>query len=276
MIIVALAACLAAPPKPHAQSPFLRSAERFPVHVQVAALLATVRITSGEPGSPQIETDCGLFGGLFRRRQRYQPGPWIQPQPRRGWTSGTGVIVGTEPGYFWVLTASHCVSDGGPVAVHLIWRDGKSHPGKSWAPKQLVARIRSDDVALLKIKRDGPVPGALPIRPDLFEPPAPVLSLGCDNAEYPWMWEGNIIGTQADSWVTDVQPWHGRSGGPLIDQQGYVVGICSAYSGNRGVFCHLKHLHRACDMAGVSWLYGAERQPEPEPPCPGPVCPQRR
>ncbi len=233
-------------PRPHEKSPWLRSESRFPEMVQTAAILSSV-VTTSHPDARGKTSRC------------------------------TGTIVGFQQAkndkwHVYVLTAGHCVR-GGIKHVDFIWRDGRPSLNNP-CPKRVIARPRGHDVAIIQIEHSGPIPWAMPIRPHNPTPPFDVLSLGTDRASVPWSWDGRVV-RSGHEWITDKQPWHGRSGGGLFDQKGHLLGVCSAYdSYGRGHFVHLRGIHQACDEAGLSWLYGGkDKAPRPRPTPPPKECP---
>jgi hypothetical protein len=71
-----------------------------------------------------------------------------------------------------------------------------------------------------------------------------------------------IVATWGHDYKTDTRPWHGRSGGGLIDKKhGYLVGVCSAYTGQsnhaermngeNGIYVSLPTIQKFLVKAGV-------------------------
>jgi hypothetical protein len=46
----------------------------------------------------------------------------------------------------------------------------------------------------------------------------------------------------------------GRSGGPLVDSRGQLLGICSGNDKGRGFFCHLEDIHQFLTANGLRAL----------------------
>ena len=55
-------------------------------------------------------------------------------------------------------------------------------------------------------------------------------------------------------WRTETPPELGRSGGPLLDAQGRVIGIAIAASGQKGFYAHHDEILAALKRNGFSWL----------------------
>jgi hypothetical protein len=59
----------------------------------------------------------------------------------------------------------------------------------------------------------------------------------------------------AHFWEASGKPTAGRSGGLLMNRQGYLLGICSGISGETGYYCHIEEIHRFLKSNALSWLY---------------------
>jgi hypothetical protein len=55
-------------------------------------------------------------------------------------------------------------------------------------------------------------------------------------------------------WEVAVPPVGGMSGGPLVDPDGRVIGICTAAQDGQGYFTHLDEILAALKREGYSWL----------------------
>jgi len=61
-------------------------------------------------------------------------------------------------------------------------------------------------------------------------------------------------GTEANYWEACKPQAVGRSGGPLVDQRGYVVGICSGREKGKGYYTHIAEIHYALRGPVYQWL----------------------
>ena len=66
--------------------------------------------------------------------------------------------------------------------------------------------------------------------------------------------------TEAFYWETAIPQEEGRSGGPMIDARGYVIGIASGTQHKKGYYSHIDEIHSALKQEGFDWLY------KPPPP----------
>jgi len=65
-------------------------------------------------------------------------------------------------------------------------------------------------------------------------------------------------GTKHVFWEGQEASVVGRSGGPLIDRRGNLVGVCSGKSGGKGYYVHLDYVYEALDREGLTWVYADE------------------
>ena len=98
-------------------------------------------------------------------------------------------------------------------------------------------------------------------RPKAF--PANVLAIGAGNDRAATVWADAIQAKDfitreqkkpAFFWRTEVPPEPGRSGGPLLDARGRVIGIAIATSGGSGYYAHHDEILAALKRDGYSWL----------------------
>ena len=60
---------------------------------------------------------------------------------------------------------------------------------------------------------------------------------------------------EAFFWQTAAKPEKGRSGGPLLDADGRVIGICAATQDEKGYFTHLDEILAGLKTAKYEWLW---------------------
>ena len=143
---------------------------------------------------------------------------------------GTGIIVDTN-GY--ILTNSHVISDGQANTVNVLFNDGTTSPGKvAWYDPQL-------DMAIVKVNKTGLTPAELGNSDDVTTGDIAVAignPLGLDLQRS--VTQGIISGldrtieteqgTMTGLIQTDASINSGNSGGPLLNQNGQVIGINTA------------------------------------------------
>lgn len=151
-----------------------------------------------------------------------------------------------------------------PTTIEVFYKNDK----KLETPAKYAATVISfkkdfygDDISIMSFKPDWELQNWFPIAPLTYKIPMNerLYSVGCDSltevACYfvkPIGFDGPFLATQENS------PRRGRSGGGLIDKDGYYVGICvrtSDVSGNgTGYFVKLETIHDYCNKNGLSWL----------------------
>lgn len=147
---------------------------------------------------------------------------------------GSGTVIGTGDGWTLVLTCWHCFEtpkeQQKPIAIDVpkAWLNGPQKVGI----KLVALGDQKCDLALLKINY-GPVHTVVPIAPRNHKISQECLSMGFDSMQYPaQVRNAKIMKTDSTLFWTDARPWHGRSGGALIERStGYLVGVCHAYTG---------------------------------------------
>jgi S1-C subfamily serine protease len=184
-------------------------------------------------------------------------------------TAGTGVVVGTKDGFAYLLTATHVVPFDG---VEVAFTSREAYPKTVWFADrpEVVTRWPDADLALIRFK----VPderGDLPVpqltlagpgqRPKSF--PFPAWTVGVGSAEASTVRVDRVGAKPAIRppnrglgfyWETDVAPEVGRSGGPLLDGRGRVIGLCEAARGGHGYYTHLDEILAALKRDGHGWL----------------------
>lgn len=179
--------------------------------------------------------------------------------------TGSGVVVGVKDGFAYLLTANH-VAAADLVEVEFTSREQYPKPAWYGAGAEVVARWPDPDVALVRFplgKRDVPV---LPLAPAWQRPktfPAPVVSVGVGGNRASVPLADTVIGKEfvrregkgpAFFWRTEAAPERGRSGGPLLDARGRVIGITVAVRDGAGYYAHHDEILAALKRGGYGWL----------------------
>ena len=209
----------------------------FPEALQVRALTATVRVSN--------------------------PGKKIE---------GSGVIVGRTGTFVYVLTAHHVVAgaDGVEISVFAEKNDAKAH--KVYRNGRVVAKSADlRDLALVRVLADDKLLPNLPICPVEGMPKEDVVSTlatGCSAGQGPTAIVHDAVGKKkvrkkADAesayfWETAGTVAKGRSGGPLVDKRGFVIGICSGTSDGAGYYTHIQEIHHFLKENVFDWLADKE------------------
>jgi len=174
-------------------------------------------------------------------------------------TGGSGVIIAHSGGHAYVLTAQHVTPKAETVEVKLV----RGKPVKA----EVLARSTGLDLAILRFAAtDLPAPVSLAAAGTSLEQ---VISVGWEEGATPTAQAEEVKGTvrlrrPGESttvlcWEAARPPASGRSGGPLVDQAGRVVGIASGHDGSRGYFVHVDEIHGFLKANALRWLIEDDR-----------------
>ena len=188
--------------------------------------------------------------------------------------AGTGVIIGRRGDFLYVLTARHVVADAKSLEILPFAEANPSQPMKPLREVRVVAtsdEIR--DLALLRIavaEETFPVLLLCPARSLPKEAGFKALSVGCSLGRSPTCEPEEVIGKKKATRGPDGKPgvfWEvereipeGRSGGPLLDRRGMLIGICSGVSKEKGYFTHADEIRAFSGIHGF-WLVAVSGKP---------------
>lgn len=183
---------------------------------------------------------------------------------------GTAVVVGIRDGAAYLLTANHVVSGTADRTVEFFTKDTYRNPRKLKITETPVYHSPLADLALLKVHLDIATKPGIKVmkmpqpwdRPKKF--PEEALSIGCAKGDDPTCLVEKIVAKvlvrRANDggtffWQTKDPPTQGRSGGPLVDKHGRLIGICTANQEHLGYYSHLDEIHVALKEGGYSWIW---------------------
>lgn len=177
----------------------------------------------------------------------------------------SGVIIGRSGPLVYILTAAHCVADRRQVAVTTFTAGPPVKRAKTYRRVQVVARAPNEDLALLALATSDELPEGVRVCPLAAVPQRRVraLTVGCDK-DFPTCYGDDVQGRKVIRkklgdqvvwfWEANTSPAIGRSGGPLLDADGRLLGVCSAgYLGN-GYYCHTDEIHKFLQRNAYQWL----------------------
>jgi S1-C subfamily serine protease len=170
---------------------------------------------------------------------------------------GTGVNLGKKGKYTYILTTRHFARKGDRVEVSTF--SEKSYPGPEevYASGEVVAESDNiRDLALVRLSTKGELPGALRLCPPNQAPAqkgkSRALAVGCTSGKSPTPLVAVVLGKKRISrsaggeaayfWQIEKEHPEGRSGGPLVDGQGHLLGILSGTSHGKSYFVYLDEI----------------------------------
>jgi S1-C subfamily serine protease len=170
--------------------------------------------------------------------------------------TGSGAVIAVEGPHGYVLTAAHVVASAKAVQV-------RTAAGKS-ATAEVLAKDAVTDLAVLRLPAVG-----LPDPVRLVKPgttPKATVSVGWEKGDAPTALDEAITrkvhlrkpGADAAVWCWQAERKQvaGRSGGPLLDETGAVVGVASGHDGAAGYYVHADEVHTFLRRNGLKWLAG--------------------
>jgi hypothetical protein len=194
---------------------------------------------------------------------------------------GSAILVAQKGGKAYLLTAAHVV----PVPDRTIGGHEKEDPKNveiSFYSVQrpdhvilsgnavVIARMPNEDLAVLATElKNAPKP--IPICPRNqksmagLKPPFEVLTMGVlldgpPESQFDQVKDRKVIrkpdGTKALFWEAAIPQQLGRSGGAMIDADGYVIGIASGTEHGNGYYTHIDEIHWGLVHGDLSWLFG--------------------
>jgi S1-C subfamily serine protease len=181
---------------------------------------------------------------------------------------GSGVILGRKGPFAYILTACHLVDRSDGLEVATFSTTSYPKPWRLYRSVRLVAGAGDiRDLALLRVVTDDPMPGTLALCPARFVPEGmgfKALSVGCSGGAAPTCQVDEVTGKklarrEAEGkavafWEVDRKQQEGRSGGPLVDRRGCLLGVCSGTNKEMSYFCHADEVRAFLIGSGFDWL----------------------
>jgi hypothetical protein len=185
--------------------------------------------------------------------------------------TGSGVVVGSEGTFLYVLTAAHVVAKADGLEVDVFAAGSYPEPEHVYDKARVVASAEGlSDLALVRVATRDRAAASLRVCPPRLLPgdkELPVLTAGCSAGEAPTCLEERAAkkrvrrqagGETAVVWEGSRRPDPGRSGGALFEKRGYLLGICGGANGDRGYYTDAETIQAFLKANGFKWLYEEE------------------
>lgn len=149
-------------------------------------------------------------------------------------SGGSATVVLTEPGRTILTSAEHMFHGADRHRKFNIEAPAPTSGPSINGNLRCIDVDPANDLALLQMDI-GPLPYVCPVAPAGAAYEKHCLSVGYDDAKTPpTMRPATIVSQEGGRTLTRERPWHGRSGGAIIDERnGWLVGVVSGYSGPR-------------------------------------------
>ncbi len=180
---------------------------------------------------------------------------------------GSGVLLKRNGPIVYVLTANHIVDGAKRVEVSTF--SAGSHPKTAavYRMAEVIAQAPESDLAVLQWTTRDEMPGAAKVCPPSKLPEGKefvALSVGCADGRPPTCALEDVKGRRKVRkpgvegtvlcWETARAPLKGRSGGPLLDRRGYLIGVDSGAGDGKGYYTHIEEVHAFLKRNGLKWL----------------------
>jgi S1-C subfamily serine protease len=216
---------------------------------------ALLLLTVGGPGSAEPED----FSEAARTAAQVATVRVINPA---GKSEGSGVLIKQIGDEVYLLTASHVVENGQRVRVQTFGRPADRFDGV------VMARSPRRDVAVVRISCPQRVRGIARLCPPALVPDDknfPGLTVGCVGDKPPIPRAETVLGKKRirtrtgidmDAWEVEHAQEEGRSGGPLFDKRGYVLGIASGTNNGRSYYTQTEEIYQFLKENRLDTLLG--------------------
>jgi hypothetical protein len=182
----------------------------------------------------------------------------------------TGVLLAYKDNHAYVLSAQHA-STGFRRTFQFFTEESMPQPAiELTGTAELVMSNTTADLVLYKLSwpdnlnwKPTPLVLAKPgDRPKRF--PFDAMSIGCADGRLPSANNETIqakkLGSKTETdvaffWETKTAPKPGRSGGPQLNADGQIIGLCAASKDGLGYYAHLDEIHVALKTTANDWIW---------------------
>jgi S1-C subfamily serine protease len=177
--------------------------------------------------------------------------------------TGTGVVIGVRDGDVYILTAAHVVSRGAKVQAETFSPLEPSKVDSTHEGGEVRFRVTDADLAVIRIPAGKREWAVVKLAHESDVKGAWVI--GCDDGREPRFTAIALTGkklvrrpdgTSAFYSQAEGESVAGRSGGPLLDAKGQLIGICSGTQDGKSYFAHPDEIRAALKAHRLAWVLG--------------------
>jgi S1-C subfamily serine protease len=186
--------------------------------------------------------------------------------PRTG-AHASGLLLRGDDRFAYILTAGHIATTASIVQVEVFGAASYPRPAATYEDGVVVAQSRREDLAVVRLKRGAALPKPLPLCPPGEVPSAhdfTALFSGCAFGKSPTAETVTIKGKKRIqrpgesspvwAWESTTDSAKGKSGGPLLDQKGHVLGVASGNSSGHTYFTHVQEIRHFLENNKLGFL----------------------
>jgi len=180
----------------------------------------------------------------------------------------SAVVIKQEAKAVYFLTAAHVAKPDDKLAISVFTAESYPKAAEVYKTATVLASDPEKDIAVIRLFTTDTMPGVLPLCPPkkvVDGKDFPALSVGCGDGKAPVCRVEMVLrkikvqrprekGTTLTWEAAAAQP-KGRSGSPLVDKRGFVVGVASGTNDDHGYYVHIDEINRFLKENALERLY---------------------
>lgn len=180
---------------------------------------------------------------------------------------GSGVVLKATGPFVYILTAGHVANSGDTLEIASFSAKSHPKPDKVYRSGEVLIRSLTPDLAVIRLGTADMLPAAAHLCPLDQAPEGDSLAgltCGCNEGAAPTCAIDKLLGRRRVKkpgeregtvcWQAVTPPLKGRSGGPLFDRRGRLIGLASGSGDGKGYYTHMEEIHAFLKQNGLKWL----------------------